>query len=337
VLVLAAVSFGLPGCKLKEAGELPTAEALPPNSRGDATAKGGSPSSEAVIGQPTSGKIEIDGSSTVFPISQGVVEEFMRANPKVVVGLSISGTGGGFKRFEEGNLDICEASRPIQKDELEACRANNVDFISLKIGIDGISVVVNSQNTWCKSLTVDQLKRLWKPGSKIKTWDELDPTYPKQKIVLYGPDSDSGTFDYFTEAICGKRGSSRADYTANSNDNVLIQGVQGDPGAIGYFGYGYYVLNQGTLRALPISTGGLQAAPVAPTDDTISSGRYKPLSRPLVLYVNKNSLKRPCIASFLKFYLDRGPALIKEIHFIPLPAEDYAEAQSVLQKALERR
>jgi phosphate transport system substrate-binding protein len=319
---------------MKEGTELPTsqARAAAVNERG--IAKGASPSTKVEADQQTSGKIEIDGSSTVYPISQAVAEEFMKENPKVGVRVNISGTGGGFKRFKDGDLDICDASRPIEKDELEACRKNNVSFVDLKIGIDGISVVVNSQNTWCKALTVEQLKKLWQPGSTIKTWNELDPTYPNQKIILYGPDTDSGTFDYFTEVICGKKGNSRTDYTPNSNDNVLIQGVQGDPGALGYFGYAYYVLNQGTLRAIPIATSGGQAAPVAPTDETILHGQYKPLSRPLFLYINKKALQRPEVVSFLKFYLDRGPALVKEVHYIPLPEMGYAESRAHLQTVL---
>jgi phosphate transport system substrate-binding protein len=337
VLPVATLLLGLPGCTMKEGAELPTSQVRTAAGIGKAIANGASPSSKGAAGQPTSGKIEIDGSSTVYPISQAVAEEFMKEHPKVAVRVNISGTGGGFKRFKDGDLDICDASRPIEKDELEACRKNSVGFVELKIGIDGISVVVNSQNTWCKALTVEQLKKLWQPGSKIKTWNELDPSYPNQKIILYGPDTDSGTFDYFTEVICGKRGSSRTDYTPNSNDNVLIQGVQGDPGALGYFGYAYYVLNQGTLRAIPIASGGNQAAPIGPTDETILNGQYKPLSRPLFLYVNKKALQRPEIVSFLKFYLTRGPALVKEVHYIPLPDDGYAVSKAHLQTVLEQQ
>ena len=319
---------GLAGCSVKD-----TAEATVSIPRPAAGMKPGgvSPAKEAADAAIV-GKIEIDGSSTVYPISQAVAEEFMKEHPKVTVRVNISGTGGGFKRFKEGDLDICDASRPIEKNELEACQKNNVAFVDLKIGIDGISVVVNPQNTWCKALTVEQLKTLWQAGSKLKTWNELDPSFPNQKIILYGPDTDSGTFDYFTEVICGKRGNSRTDYTPNSNDNVLIQGVQGDAGAIGYFGYAYYVLNKQTIRALPIAP--KDGAPVAPTDETILNGQYKPLSRPLFLYVSKKALARPETVAFVKFYLDRGPSLVKEVHYIPLPAQGYEESRSRFKAAI---
>jgi phosphate transport system substrate-binding protein len=265
------------------------------------------------------GTVEVDGSSTVYPITQAVAEEFTKLHPRVSLRVNISGTGGGFKRFKEGDLDICDASRPIEMSEREACIKNKVTFIELPIGTDGLSVVVNAKNTWCDCLTVAQLKKLWESGSKIKTWDELDPSFPKEKVVLYGPDTDSGTFDYFTEVICGKKGNSRTDYTPNSNDNVLIQGVQGNVGAIGYFGYAYYVLNKDTLRALKIAPGNDKSAGVAPTDESITSGKYAPLSRPLYLYVNKRALGRTEGVAFLKFYGERAATLVKEVHYIPLP------------------
>jgi phosphate transport system substrate-binding protein len=313
---------------MKEGSDLPASRL---RSAGGTSKNSANPSTTGA-GAEIAGKIEIDGSSTVYPISQAVAEEFMKEHPKVTVRVNISGTGGGFKRFKDGDLDICDASRPIEKNELEACQKNNVTFVDLKIGIDGISVVVNPQNTWCKSLTVEQLKKLWDSGSKIKTWNEVDPSFPNQKIILYGPDTDSGTFDYFTEVICGKRGNSRTDYTPNSNDNVLIQGVQGDAGALGYFGYAYYVLNKDTIRAIPIAT--KDGAPVAPSDETILSGQYKPLSRPLFLYVNKKALARPEVVAFAKFYLDRGPLLVKEVHYIPLPAKEYEESRARLKTAI---
>jgi phosphate transport system substrate-binding protein len=329
MLLASMLLSGFAGCTMKEGAELPTTQAAA------SSAGAGTASSPSKTDTPTAlvGKIEIDGSSTVYPISQAAAEEFMKENQKVKVQVNISGTGGGFKRFKDGDLDICDASRPIEKDEREACRKNNVEFVDLKIGIDGISVVVNPQNSWCKSLTVEQLKKLWQAGSKLKTWNELDPSFPNQKIILYGPDTDSGTFDYFTEVTCGKRGNSRTDYTPNSNDNVLIQGVQGDAGALGYFGYAYYVLNKDTIRAIPIAPGDGQA-PVAPSDESILSGQYKPLSRPLFLYVNKKALARPETVAFVKFYLDRGPSLVKEVHYIPLPAKEYDESRSRLKSAI---
>lgn len=328
VVLVSIPLLGLSGCTMKEGTELPTSSVR-------AAESSKTPASPSKAGGETgiAGKVEIDGSSTVYPISQAVAEEFMKEHPKITVRVNISGTGGGFKRFKDGDLDVCDASRPIEKEEREACRKNNVEFVDFKIGIDGISVVVNPQNAWCKSLTVEQLKKLWQSGSTLKTWNELDPSFPNQKIILYGPDTDSGTFDYFTEVICGKRGNSRTDYTPNSNDNVLIQGVQGDAGALGYFGYAYYVLNKETLRAVPISTGDGQA-PVAPSDESILGGQYKPLSRPLFLYVNKKALGRPETVAFVKFYLDRGPSLVKEVHYIPLPAKEYEESRSKLKSAI---
>jgi phosphate transport system substrate-binding protein len=320
VLVLLAVS----GCSVKSSEVSNQAQAAANGkTRGDADAS-------------LAGNVEADGSSTVYPITQAVAEEFVKQHPKVAVRVSISGTGGGFKRFKEGDLDICDASRTIEEAERDACIKNNVSFIELPIGIDGITVVVNSKNTWCDTLTVAQLKTLWQLGSKIQTWNELDPSFPNEKIILYGPDTDSGTFDYFTEAICGKKGNSRTDYTPSSNDNVLIQGVQGNAGAMGYFGYAYYVLNKDTLRAIKIAPGTDKAAAIAPTDETILSGKYSPLSRPLFLYVNKKSLARNEVVAFLRFYLERGPSLVKEVHYIPLPESGKGESKYTYQVARDR-
>ncbi len=320
----ALLFIGLAGCSVKSSELSNQAQAAAQNANRSAT--------DASL----AGTVEADGSSTVYPITQAVAEEFTKLHPKVAVRVNISGTGGGFKRFKEGDLDICDASRPIEQGEREACLKNKVDFIELPIGTDGLSVVVNAKNRWCDSLTVAQLKTVWQSGSKIKTWNELDPSFPNEKIILYGPDTDSGTFDYFTEVICGKKGNSRTDYTPSSNDNVLIQGVQGNPGAIGYFGYAYYVLNKETLRAIKIAPGDDKTAGVAPTDETILSGKYAPLSRPLFLYVNKKSLGRTEVISFLRFYLERGPELVKEVHYIPLPASGYTASRDRLNIGIEK-
>jgi phosphate transport system substrate-binding protein len=276
------------------------------------------------------GKITIDGSSTVYPVTQAVVEEFMRRHPRVAISVGIAGTGGGFKRFVGDELDICDASRPIEKEEIAACRADGVDFLEFRIALDGISVVVNSQNTWCKSLTVAQLKRLWEPGSALKMWSDLNPEFPNRRIILYGPDADSGTFDYFSEAVCGKRGASRTDYTPSSNDNVLIQGVEGDVGALGYFGYAYFALNATQLKAIRIAPDD-RTPGVAPTDETILNRTYTPLSRPLLLYVNRKALQRPEMAAFLSYYLERGAELARAVHSIPFPPEHYAECRDRLR------
>jgi phosphate transport system substrate-binding protein len=330
VLVLLAVALN--GCAIRDAD--------PSGSSDGAIA---TRTNKAADSQSTvlRGRITIDGSSTVYPITQAAAEEFMKLHRRVAIPIGVAGTAGGFKRFVVGDLDICDASRPIEPEEIAACRQDAVDYLEMPIGIDGITVVVNAKNTWCDSLTVGQLKRLWESGSLIRTWNDLDPAFPKQEIELYGPDTDSGTFEYFTEVICGRRGNSRTDYTPSSNDNVLIQGVEGDAGALGYFGYAYYTMNRSSLRALKIvpsgeTSAGKKSPPggIAPTDETIVSDQYRPLSRPLFLYVNRKSLKRPEVAAFLTFYLDQAPTFVSEVHYIPLPTARAAECRARLQQAL---
>jgi phosphate transport system substrate-binding protein len=326
------LAVGLIGCTIRETDSS--------NSSDDAYATSG----HAAGQQDTilRGRITIDGSSTVYPITQAAAEEFMKLHRKVAIPIGVAGTAGGFKRFVVGELDICDASRPIEPEEIDACHQNAVDYVELTIGIDGITVVVNAKNTWCHSLTVGQLKRLWESKSQIHTWNDLDPAFPNEEIVLYGPDTDSGTFEYFTQAICGRRGNSRTDYTPSSNDNVLIQGVEGDTGALGYFGYAYYTMNRNALRAINIipagATSAVQRSPpggVAPTDETIVNGQYQPLSRPLFLYVNRKSLKRPNVAAFLTFYLDQASSFVSDVHYIPLPTARAAECRARLQQALQ--
>ncbi|HEX4072917.1 MAG TPA: PstS family phosphate ABC transporter substrate-binding protein [Planctomycetaceae bacterium] len=332
-LLFAVLAVTFAGCSIRDAET-----AIATGTSIDSTSSDGTGSSHALL----RGRIAVDGSSTVYPITQAAAEEFMKRHPKVAVPIGVAGTAGGFKRFVVDDLDVCDASRPIEPEEVDACRRNGVGYLELPIGIDGISVVVNPKNTWCNSLTVAQLKQLWESHSRIQNWNELDPAFPKQEIVLYGPDTDSGTFEYFTEVICGRRGNSRTDYTPSSNDNILIQGVEGDAGAIGYFGYAYYSLNRGSLRALSIvptsdriAAAGTAAPGVAPTDETILSGRYKPLSRPLFIYVNRKSLHRPEVAAFLTFYLEQAPSFVSEVHYIPLPAAKVAECRARLQHALQ--
>jgi phosphate transport system substrate-binding protein len=333
--IFAVLIAGLAGCRIRDA-ELSTAS----ESESVGAIKNASGSSQSKL----RGRITIDGSSTVYPITQAAAEEFMKQHPKVTVSVAVAGTGGGFKRFVVDDLDVCDASRPIEPEESDACRKNGVSYVELKIGIDGLSVVVNAKNTWCEYLTVEQLKALWESGSKIKYWNELDPAFPHQEIVLYGPDTDSGTFEYFTEVICGRRGNSRTDYTPSSNDNILIQGVEGDAGALGYFGYAYYSANRGPLRALRIVPAGDKSsrpkgtqAGIAPTVETILSGTYKPLSRPLFLYANRKALKRPEVAAFLTFYLDQAPTFVSEVHYVPLPPAKSAESRLRLTQALKAK
>lgn len=271
-------------------------------------------------GDQLSGTIKIDGSSTVAPISEAVAEEFMAANPGVQVTVGTSGTGGGFKKFSVGEIDISDASRHIKDEEKEAAENNDIEYIEIPIAYDGISIVVNHDNDWAKSMTVEELNKIWAPDSKVKTWKDVRADWPDEKLVLYGPGTDSGTFDYFTDAINGEEGASRTDYTASEDDNVLVQGVAGDKGSLGYFGYAYYVENTSKIKALGIDGGN---GVVEPSDSTIKDGTYKPLARQLFIYVNKKALERPEVKEFLKFFFTEGKALVAEVGYVPLNDEEY--------------
>ena len=266
--------------------------------------------------------IKIDGSSTVYPITEAVAEEFQAAN-KIKVTVGESGTGGGFKKFCRGETDISDASRPISQKEMDACKEAAIQYIELPIAYDGLTVVVNNKNTWVKSLSVDDLKKIWKPGSTVKKWKDINPAYPDKPIALFGPGTASGTFDYFTEAINGKAKSSRSDYTPSEDDNVLVQGVSSNEGAMGYFGYAYYEANKDKLRAIPIAAKAGTTA-VAPSTETVKNGTYQPLSRPLFIYVNATSAAfKPEVKAFVNYYLANAPKLVQEVKYVPLPAEDY--------------
>jgi phosphate transport system substrate-binding protein len=272
--------------------------------------------------------IEIDGSSTVFPITEAVAEEFMiETGGEVNVTVAESGTGGGFRRFCEGETDISDASRPIDEEEVAACQTNGVRYREFTIALDGLAVTVNPANTFVECLTVDDLRRIWEPGSTIQTWSAVRPEFPDQALELYGPGTNSGTFDYFTEEIVGEAGSSRSDYSASENDNVLVQGVAGDVNALGYFGIAYVMANQDALKLVGVDGG---SGCVLPTRETIESGAYTPLSRPLLLYVNEASLAEESVRSFMEFYLDAAPVLVAEVGYVPLQPAAYEEAKSVL-------
>ena len=288
-------------------------------------------------GDGSNPQVQIDGSSTVFPISQAVAEEFQKLGEqegvKVVVGTS--GTGGGFKKFYAGEIDISDASRPIKDGEKEKCKEAGIEYLELRVAIDGLSVVVNPENDWCDAITVAQLKKLWEPGSEVTKWSELDPSWPDEEIKLYGPDTDSGTFDYFTEAICGEGGESRTEYTPSADDNVLVKGVSGDKYALGYFGYAYYKENSESLKALAIAEGDDLSAAVAPTGETIEGGKYTPLSRPLFLYVSEASLKRKEVADFLTYYLsDTGQDLVDSVGYVRVAGPAMEEARKTLADAI---
>ncbi len=281
--------------------------------------------------------VKIDGSSTVYPITEAVAEEFQKAKSGAVkVTVGISGTGGGFKKFCRGETDISQASRPILKKEMDACKEAGIQYIELPVAYDALTVVINPKNDFIKSLTVDELKKMWEPKAQgsIKTWKQVNAAWPDKPLKLFGAGSDSGTFDYFTEAIVGKAKSSRGDYTASEDDNVLVQGVSGDVGAIGYFGYAYYEENQDKLKAVPIVEKAGKPA-VLPSAETVMNGTYQPLSRPLFIYVNATAAAfKPEVKEFINFYLQNAPALVKEVKYVPLPAHEY-KAVDVHWKALK--
>jgi len=268
--------------------------------------------------------VKIDGSSTVFPVTEAVAEEFQKTKKgKVKVTVGIAGTGGGFKKFCRAETDISNASRPILKSEIEDCKKSNVQFIELPVAYDALTIIVNPKNDWVKSITVADLKKIWEPAAqgKVTTWNQIRPEWPNSPMKLFGPGADSGTFDYFTEAIVGKAKSSRGDFTASEDDNVLVQGVANDRNALGYFGFAYYIENQGKLKAVPIDTG---KGAVAPSPKTVEDGTYQPLSRPIFIYVSKKSLdSKPEVKEFVDFYLKNAATLVKDVKYVALPPAAY--------------
>jgi phosphate transport system substrate-binding protein len=271
--------------------------------------------------------IKMDGSSTVFPIAEAVAEEFqISKHGKVRVTVGIAGTGGGFKRFCRGETDISDASRPILKEEMEVCRAAGIKYLELPIAFDALTVVVNPQNTWVKSLTTADLKKMWEPAAqgKVTKWNQVRSDWPNQPLMLFGPGADSGTFDYFTEAVNGKAKASRGDYTASEDDNVLVQGVENNKNALGYFGYAYYIAHKDKMRAVPIDNG--KGKTVGPSIDGVIDGSYQPFSRPLFIYVKDTAAQRPEVQEFIRFLLSDGADLIKEVGYVPLPADAYKTA-----------
>jgi len=277
--------------------------------------------------------IQIDGSSTVFPITEAVAEEFQKSKKgKVKVTVGIAGTGGGFKKFCRGEIDISDASRPILKSEIDICKQSGVQFFELPIAYDALTVIVNPKNDWVKAVTVPDLKKMWEPGAqgKITSWNQVRSEWPNNPLKLFGPGADSGTFDYFTEAIVGKAKSSRGDFTASEDDNVLVQGVANDRNALGYFGFAYYIENQGKLKAAAIDGG---KGPVLPSAKTVEDGTYQPLSRPIFIYVSKKSYdSKPEVKEFVEYYLKQGPQLIRQVKYVPLPQTAYTMSMDHLKK-----
>ena len=278
--------------------------------------------------------IKIDGSSTVYPITEAVAEDFQKAKKgaaKVTVG--ISGTGGGFKKFCRGETDIANASRPITKKEMDECKAAGITYYELPIAFDALTVVVNPSNDFIKSMTVAELKKIWEPAAQgqVKTWKQVNATWPDLPLKLFGAGSDSGTFDYFTEAIVGKAKSSRGDYTASEDDNVLVQGVTRDKGGLGYFGFAYYAENQKKLKAVPIVEKDGKPA-VSPSMETVLNGTYQPLARPIFIYVSAKSLAKPEVREFVTYYLKEGAKAAQSVKYVPLPAKAYELGMDHLNK-----
>ena len=312
-LLLATIAIG--GCKKDSA---PVAAERASEGSGGVTA--------------VAGEVKIDGSSTLYPVSEAVAEEFHKIQPGVRTAVGISGTTGGFRKFCGGEIDIADASRPINQDELAACAKAGVTFLEIAVAYDGLSVVVSKDNDWLTSITLAELKTMWAPEAqgKILKWSDVNPAWPARELHLYGADVDSGTYDYFTEAVVGKARSSRTDYTASKDDNVLVDGVARDPQALGFFGYGYYAENQKKLKVVAVDAG---KGPVAPSPETIRKGTYVPLARPLFIYVSRKAIDRPEVAAFVDYYLASAKALAAEVGFIPLPVE----AETLVKERAARR
>jgi len=277
--------------------------------------------------------VKLDGSSTVYPISEAVAEEFQKAKrQQIKVTVGISGTGGGFKKFCRGETDISNASRPILEKEMAACREAGIEYFELPVAFDALTVVVNPKNAFIKTLTIQEMKKMWEPGAqgKVMTWRQVNPSWPDAPMKLFGPGADSGTFDYFTEAIVGKAKSSRGDFTASEDDNVLVQGVSRDINALGYFGFAYYIENKDKLKAVPIVNKRGQA--VEPSMETVLKGNYEPLSRPIFIYVSATSLAKPEVKEFVEYYMKNGGPLAREVKYVPLPDSAYKMALEHVQR-----
>ncbi len=300
-----------------------------------ASCNGQSGNQDSSTSESLSGDIKIDGSSTVYPITEAVAEEFRAVQPNVKVTIGVSGTGGGFKKFSRGETDISNASRPIKDKEVELAKENNVSYIELSVAYDGLAVVVNPQNDWVDHFTVDELKKLWQPEAQgtIMKWNQIRPEWPDEEIHLFGPGVASGTFDYFTEAIVGESGKSRGDFTASEDDNVLVQGIAGDKYGLGFFGLAYFEENQDKLKLIAVDN---DNGPTLPSLETVRNGTYTPLSRPLFVYVNSKGAARPEVKAFMTFYLEVVPDLAGEVGYVPMPEEEYAAQRAKFQNFINQ-
>ena len=281
-------------------------------------------------GSGLSGRIQADGSSTVAPFTTRAAERFQQENGGVQITVGVSGTGGGFERFCAGETDLSNASRAIKDEEKQACEAGGVEYVEFQAANDALTVVVNTANDWATCLMTEQLRKIWEPGSQVQSWRDVDPSFPDEKLTLFGPGTDSGTFDYFTDEINGEEGASRSDYAASEDDNVIVQGVSGEQGGLGYFGFSYFEANQGTLKALEIDGGD---GCVAPSVEAAQDGTYKPLSRPLFVYAKTASFQRPEVAAFVEYTLDNAIEIAGETQFVPLTEAQVADAKAAYEEA----
>jgi phosphate transport system substrate-binding protein len=277
-----------------------------------------------------SGRIEADGSSTVGPFTTAAAERFKKEHSGVDVTVGISGTGGGFERFCRGETDLSDASRPIKEEEAAICRKAGIKYHEFLVANDGIAVVVNTQNDWVECLTVAQLKQIWEPGSKVDTWKDVDPSFPDEALKLYGPGTDSGTFDFFTDKVNGEEGASRSDYSATENDNVTVRGVSGEKGGLGYFGLSYFEDNRSKLKDVKVDGGG---GCVAPNRETVQNGTYERLSRPLFIYAKNSSFRRPEVKAFIRFVIDQKTQIAAAARFVPLTVAQQKTAEREFDQA----
>jgi phosphate transport system substrate-binding protein len=273
------------------------------------------------------GAISIDGSSTVYPITEAVAEEFRNEQPDVRITVGISGTGGGFKKFGRGEIDLNDASRPIKEEEAATARENQISYLELRVAFDGLAVVVNPENSWVNDITVEELRKIWEPAAQgtITRWSQIRDGWPDEEFHLYGPGVASGTYDYFTEAVVGTSGESRGDFTASEDDNVLVQGISGDKNALGFFGLAYFEENKDQLKLVGVDNG---SGVIKPSVETVKNGTYSPLSRPVFVYVTNVAAQRPEVKAFVDFYLANAPTLVPDVGYIPLPDSEYAEQKS---------
>jgi phosphate transport system substrate-binding protein len=277
--------------------------------------------------ESTQSKVLIDGSSTVFPITEAIAEEYQKVQPEVQVTVGVSGTGGGFKKFVVGEIDVADASRPIKREEVEKAKANGINYLEIPIAFDGITMVVNKENNWVDKLTLAELKKIWSRDSKVKTWKDVRASWPDREIRLYGPGTDSGTFDYFTETVNGEAKNSRSDYTMSEDDNVIVKGISGDKDSLGYFGFSYYEANKSLIKSVAIEHD--KKLSVA-SFESINDGSYKPLSRPVFIYVSLKSLKEKApVQKFVRFYLEQAPKILHDVGFVPLPQQKYQQTLSL--------